>query len=880
MNDREDRIRRLLQDALRQPREQRESWIRAQCGSDADLAQRTLDLLRAAGDWPLGASHARGNEQPTAATSASSAHAPLQRTPIFPIAMPASIGPYRIIRALGRGGMGEVFLGARQDEQSSKRVALKVIRSGISSGGDSDSVIRRFTLERRVLASLDHPNIARLIDAGQTSDGNPYFVMEFVEGEPITEYCDRHQLHTEERLRLFIKVCAAVQHAHQNLIVHRDIKPSNILVTPDGEPKLLDFGISKLVNPDVFGVTSDTVADVGPMTPEYASPEQVLGKPIGTASDIYSLGVLLYELLTGRPPYQLRSRAIAEMVRVIVEDDPERPSNVVTRDLITETAQGTTTIKADQLAKALGEGAATRLRRKLVGDIDNIVLHAMRKSPQRRYSSASAFAEDVERYLEGRPVSARADVWWYVTSKFVSRNRVAVIAATLGLVGVVAGGALAAVAWRGEQAARVAEAAQRQAADQRLAQVRALAERFLQDLRSRVEKRKGQTESLLLLAETSLSLLSELQAEFPQDKALKRELARGYINMANSLGGVRGARGGAVTEAGELLAKGTALRAELHQDDPSDLDLRREYVAALIDTVNLSLRLCNMTAASETADRAVQIAEQAGSGPEGARAIAAANQIRGDVYFQLEKLEDAERHYTRSMTIRRERYKNDVGDATAARDYTIGLDRLMQLAVKRADWPAAETMGREILAVRTGLWKRGAKEDDARMPADVARTSYKLVSVLLESPGTDFSELLALSERAVTTLRALGSADESDSRAAMELATAARLRARVLLRATPPDTNGAVEMARLAVDSAARTLSTDSIAQDNLHESALAKEVLGDAELAASRTPDAIDRARAAYRESESILRELAARQPCAAEITRALERVIQKRSR
>lgn len=880
MNDREDRIRRLLQDALRQPREQRESWIRAQCGSDADLAQRTLDLLRAAGDWPLGASHARGDEQPTAATSASSAHAPLQRTPIFPIAMPASIGPYRIIRALGRGGMGEVFLGARQDEQSSKRVALKVIRSGISSGGDSDSVIRRFTLERRVLASLDHPNIARLIDAGQTSDGNPYFVMEFVEGEPITEYCDRHQLHTEERLRLFIKVCAAVQHAHQNLIVHRDIKPSNILVTPDGEPKLLDFGISKLVNPDVFGVTSDTVADVGPMTPEYASPEQVLGKPIGTASDIYSLGVLLYELLTGRPPYQLRSRAIAEMVRVIVEDDPERPSNVVTRDLITETAQGTTTIKADQLAKALGEGAATRLRRKLVGDIDNIVLHAMRKSPQRRYSSASAFAEDVERYLEGRPVSARADVWWYVTSKFVSRNRVAVIAATLGLVGVVAGGALAAVAWRGEQAARVAEAAQRQAADQRLAQVRALAERFLQDLRSRVEKRKGQTESLLLLSETALKLLDELHSEFPDDAALKQELARGYVNIARDLAGVRGARGGAVDTARDLLTRGLKLRAELHQASPADITFRREYVAALLESANLFMRMSNVPAATEDADRAIAIAEAGGDDAGLARVLATSHQLRGDISLENGTIDDAEKHFTRSLQIRRTRYEQNSTDANAAREYTNGLDRMMQLALRREDWPAAEELARQVLAIRTSLARRTDADASTRALNDLARTQYKFVGVLLDRPTADSNELLTAIQSSVRTLQDLARSDPADARLAMELATAARLRARVLLRHDPPDPAETMTMATLSVTSAAAALTIDSHAADHMLEFALAREVQGDVELATSTASDAVARAREAFQESERTLRELSAQQPTNGEIAAALKRVVAKRSR
>src|ERR1700730_9994010 len=324
-------------------------------------------------------------------------------------------GAYQIIREIGRGGLGAVYLAARADDEYRKQVAIKVIRRGL----DTEDILRRFRTERQILAQLDHPNIARLIDGGTTDDGLPYFCMEYVKGEPINAYCNANALPTTERLKLFRKVCAAVTYAHQNLVIHRDLKPSNILVTQEGEPKLLDFGIAKLLSAGDELFTQPLPA-LRVLTPEYASPEQVKGDKIMTTSDVYSLGVLLYELLTGQRPYRLKTRTPEEIARAITEQRPNRPSPAVA---------------SASSRWSMGWKPKSYLR----GDLDNIVLMAMRKEPARRYSSVGQFSEDIRRHLEGLPVRARKDTVAYRTSKFVNRHRIGVAAAALVLLSLVGG---------------------------------------------------------------------------------------------------------------------------------------------------------------------------------------------------------------------------------------------------------------------------------------------------------------------------------------------------------------------------------------------------------------------------------------------------------
>jgi WD40 repeat protein/serine/threonine protein kinase len=336
------------------------------------------------------------------------------------------VGPYRVTEDIGRGGMGAVYKAVRDDDAYKTEVAIKLIKRGM----DTDYILRRFRNERQILANLNHPNIARLLDGGTTEDGLPYFVMEYIDGQPIDEYCDEKKLTISERLTMFRTVCAALQYAHQNLVIHRDLKPSNILVTTDGTLKLLDFGIAKLLHSDENDQpTALTITELRAMTPEYASPEQVTGDPITTASDVYSLGVVLYELLSGHRPYRLKRKRPDEIVRVICDQEPEKLSTVISRDEASDTnGKKRNTTESISLVR---EGSPDKLRRRLVGDLDNIVLKALKKDSARRYGSVEQLSEDIRRHLNGLPVSARRDTIAYRTQKFIQRNKFPVATATV-----------------------------------------------------------------------------------------------------------------------------------------------------------------------------------------------------------------------------------------------------------------------------------------------------------------------------------------------------------------------------------------------------------------------------------------------------------------
>ncbi len=329
------------------------------------------------------------------------------------------IGAYRIIRECGHGGMGIVYLAERADDQYRKRVAIKMLMPGINK----DEVLRRFRNERQALAALDHPSIVRLLDGGSTEEGLPYLIMDYVEGVRIDEYCDTHRLSIAERLQLFRTVCLAVQYAHETLVIHRDLKPGNILITKEGVARLLDFGVAKVLNPQWSPDAPLTRTDWRPMTPEYASPEQVRGEPITNATDIYSLGVLLYELLTGHRPYRVRSDSPLEIERSVCEKEPEKPSAAVSR--IDERASHDGSRRTAITPQLIGEARAIRpeeLPRRLRGDLDTIVMKAIRKRPEHRYASADAFAKDIERHLSGMPIEARKATLLYRSGKFIHRH--------------------------------------------------------------------------------------------------------------------------------------------------------------------------------------------------------------------------------------------------------------------------------------------------------------------------------------------------------------------------------------------------------------------------------------------------------------------------
>jgi tRNA A-37 threonylcarbamoyl transferase component Bud32/tetratricopeptide (TPR) repeat protein len=402
------------------------------------------------------------------------------------------IGPYRIDREIGSGGMATVYMATRDDGQFEQRVAVKLLRSGL----DSRWALGRFCYERQILATLTHPNISQLLDGGSTPDGLPYLVMEYIEGKPIVEHCRERQLSTRQRLLLFQRVCGAVAHAHRNLIVHRDIKPGNILVTSEGIPKLLDFGISKLLDP--FEVPRDGRSPtLHLMTPEYASPEQVRGESVTTATDIYSLGVVLYELLTDRAPYTVEGVAPGQIERAVCGKDPPKPSVL-----------------------------AGRL---LAGDLDNIVMKAIEKDPARRYLSVDQLAEDILRYLKHRPVLARTDTFLYRAAKFFRRHRAAAVASVLLSLTLLGG--ITATAW---QAKKVAEQILR--AERRFLQFRKLANAFLLDFHGKIQRMNDITEARELVLRTGIEYMDELARETDGDPILIRELARAYEKFGDIQG--------------------------------------------------------------------------------------------------------------------------------------------------------------------------------------------------------------------------------------------------------------------------------------------------------------------------------------------------------
>ncbi|HEV3409601.1 MAG TPA: protein kinase, partial [Chthoniobacterales bacterium] len=439
-------------------------------------------------------------------------------------------------REIGRGGLGAVYLAARADDEYRKEVALKLIRRGL----DTDDILRRFRTERQILAQLDHPNIARLLDGGTTDDGLPYFAMEYVRGEPINTYCDLHRLKLSERLELFRKVCAAVTYAHQNLVVHRDLKPSNILVTADGEPKLLDFGIAKLLSADHELVFTQTAPGLRAMTPDYASPEQMKGEKITTASDVYSLGVLLYEVLSGQKPYRVKTRTTEEISRAVTEQEPQRPSTAAATD-----------------------GSALR------GDLDNIVLKALRKEPERRYSSVEGLAEDLRRYQEGRPVLARPRTFTYRSSKFIRRNKVAVLAATLVLLAIL-GGLIAT-----EQQARIARA-ERAKAEKRFNDVRDLANSDLFDVYPEIENLEGSLKAREKIVQNALNYLDSLSKEAGGDLALQSELATAYEKVGDVQGALNTSSLGKIKAGLDSYAKAAVLRKAVVAELPNDLAAKKQ----------------------------------------------------------------------------------------------------------------------------------------------------------------------------------------------------------------------------------------------------------------------------------------------------------------
>ena len=534
----------VFKSAVDRPAEERSAFLDEACGGDAELRHEVESLLKfnKTGDGFL--------EQPA-----------IDITPFLQAALKPNqhVGSYKVISRIGSGGMGEVYLA--QDEKLNRQVALKLVRFGI--GGEETA--RHFRREAQILASLNHPNIAQLYGAEITPDGFSFLVMEYVEGIRIDKYCNDHRLPINDRLEMFRRVCGAVHYAHQRLIIHRDIKPANVLITEEGQPKLLDFGIAKLLDPGTSMAGEQTMTFAAAMTPEYASPEQVRGETMTTATDVYSLGVILYELLTGQRPYRISSRSPAEIARAITEQEPTRPSTAAAR-----------------LASTNPQSAICNAKL-LRGDLDNIVLKALRKEPGRRYVSIAEFSEDIRRHLANLTVTARPDTRSYRTRKFVVRHRTGVAAVGFIAIALVAG--VVATSWQ----ARVA-LAERARAQLEFDDVRKLATSFLFEFNNSIQSLPGATPARKLLVQRALEYLSKLAQQSRRDPDLQRELAEAYLKVGDLQGNPYEPNLGDTHGAEESYEKALAISTALIQADGNDLQARR-YLARSYQSIGEVLPL-------------------------------------------------------------------------------------------------------------------------------------------------------------------------------------------------------------------------------------------------------------------------------------------------
>jgi serine/threonine protein kinase len=591
-------IRRIFDGAVERPEVDRAAYLRVTCARDDELRREVESLLsshESAGDFlDKPAANIPAVSGTTRTLVSSSVDLP-EYPPGY------RVGPYELQKCIGRGGMGSVWLATRFDSDFKKKVAIKLVKRGM----DTQEILRRFRLERQVLAGLTHSNIAALIDGGSTPDGLPYLVMEYVEGIRIDRYCEKHKSTITERLKLFRDVCAAVQYAHGNLVVHRDLKAGNILVTAEGIPKLLDFGIAKLIRTEFSTLAAaETRPELRPMTLDYASPEQVRGEPITTATDVYSLGVLLYKLLTGKSPYGPGARSDSALRKAICEQEPLKPSAVVLSDEKAVIPQATQ--KIDVSEEETRDKARRRLKKKLAGDLDMIVLMALRKDALRRYASVEQFSEDIRRYLEGRPVIARSDTFGYRATRFVRRNAAAVAAATVAALTL-----FGATIFEEQSAARVAR--KEAAAEARIQVIEAESLRQLTELSNSYYALAASQNppAALQTYRAALASFRAFEQTHPGSQQASQFIARTAMKIADLT----------PEEALNLFTEARSRTEPVATANPSD------YFAALIGLGRAQLKNRDVLGALASFSRALQVAEAGGN----RRDLASANYWVGTV---------------------------------------------------------------------------------------------------------------------------------------------------------------------------------------------------------------------------------------------------------
>ena len=706
------RVKQLLEEALALESANRSAYLDAACHSDRGVRQEVESLI---------ASHEQagtGFLKHSAAELTSVDNVPSTRSG-------GRIGVYEIGDEIGHGGMGEVYHAIRADGQYTQDVAIKLVRGSFTSA----FMVERFRNERQILATLEHPNIARLLDGGTTDDGVPYLVMELIDGDRIDTHCDERGLSVTERLRLFLQVSQAVQYAHQRLVIHRDIKPSNVLVTKDGVPKLLDFGVAKLLN-----TSSEAEATLFPqLTPEYASPEQIRGEQITTASDVYSLGVVLFHLLTGRSPYAGSSGNPHELARAVCDTEPSRPS-------------------------------ASVVKRGLSGDLDNIVLMALRKEPQQRYASVEQFAEDIRRHLEGLPVRATKGSWRYRAGKFARRHKVGMAATTIVLLALI-GGVAATI-----REARIA-AANQQRAENRFNDVRKLARLLIFQIHDAVIDLPGSTPARKLIVDGALGYLDDLARESAGDRSLQAELAEGYERVGRVQGGDPGrANLGDTLGALASFQKMIVIRQALVRADPMQLDdqiaLARAYRAiADLHLVNRG----DVKNALRSITRAVSVTEplyrahtkNAKLGFELAADYAKLGDIEGGGNGSLSSsanVKEGLAYHLKSLALFRALARQAPSDDHLRRDVAVVDFQLQNNQMAIGDRAGATNSAREALGIFESLAK---VKNNALAQRDLAIGGYGAVGTMLLRDGK-YSEAVAYLRNGLQLMLFVVKADPKD----------------------------------------------------------------------------------------------------------------------
>jgi serine/threonine protein kinase len=717
------RVKEVFAAALEQEAARRASFVEQACGGDDQLRTEVVSLL-AAHDT------AGGFIEEEAAQRIGLANTTPKQDWIG-----RRLGPYRIVAEAGRGGMSQVFKAVRDDQQYEKQVAIKLLKPGL----DTDSLLRRFKAERQILAQLSHPHIAHLLDGGATEDGAPYLVMEYIEGNPIDVYCDVRQLGVNERLDLFRDLCSAVHYVHQHLMVHGDLKGGNVFVTEQGIVKLLDFGIAKLLNPTP-GAAREATSFLA-LTPEYASPEQVRGEPITTASDIYSLGVLLYRLLSGALPYEATGSTTWALAKQICEHDPKPPS-----------------VTADEATTGYGRFAKT-----LRGDLDNVVLKALKKAPEERYASADELAEDIRRYLRGFPVIARPDTTRYRVRKFAQRHKSAAIAAGLFVVALLAG--IVTTTWQARRAD-----VQRQRAERHLNEVRELTSVYLAEVYDAIADLPGGTKARKLLVENSIKYLAGLERDAQDSPQLQHDIAVAYDRLADVQGDYIGANLGDTQGALESLRHALRLRRALVQHDPT-IEARRELLRSCVKLSELLMGQSTvpeaLNYAREGAELADSLLQEKSASPRDRRYAAAAYMnygwaqgLAGDVGPGMQWLEKARKLHEQLAA-------ENPTDVDAQRSVVIVNGRMGDVYSEGVDQPA-QALPYYERALQLAEPIAAANPDDAELQRVKAFTMSSIADLQnsLQRP----SEGLANYQRALAIIEPLRAADPDDQLAPQAVA--------------------------------------------------------------------------------------------------------------